>query len=195
MTKMEYEKKVLLTEKEYLALIDRFGKDKNSVLQINHYFDTNDFHMNQSGITCRIREKEGKYKAVVKNHRHDKMYCSTETEVQIRNGLVDNDFIEMGLSYQGKLHTFRTVILEADYCKIMLDRNAYLGIVDYELEAEFPADRERDALRTVWEILSTLKVNDGVDVEEPTLRMTSESKSKSERFFERKKKMSAVYDD
>ena len=187
---IEYEKKVLLTEKEYLALMEYFQDKQDSVLQINHYFDTDYFVMDRNGITCRIREKDGKFKAVMKKHRQTQMYCSEETEMCIRDGLIENDFVTMGLFYQGKLQTFRTVVLENDCCKIMLDRNEYLGIVDYELEAEYPVEHESRALQMVWKLLSMIDADDGTDVQDVESRMTSKAKNKSERFFERKRKMS-----
>ena len=69
----ELEKKLLLTEDEYDYLMEHLGYEspliqKPIVTQINYYFDTDDFSMNRQNTTCRIRLKDGKYKATMKKH-------------------------------------------------------------------------------------------------------------------------------
>ena len=68
----ELEKKLLLTEDEYDYLMEHLIYESPLIqmpitTQINYYFDTDDFSMNHQNITCRIRLKDGKYKATMKN--------------------------------------------------------------------------------------------------------------------------------
>lgn len=63
---LEYEKKVLLTEAEYTCLKKLANDPSLTATQINHYFDTDDFAMNQKGITCRVRLKNGMYQPTIK---------------------------------------------------------------------------------------------------------------------------------
>ncbi len=58
---MSYEKelKLLLNKEDYSQLLDSFQEISNPLNQINYYFDTNEFSLNQLGITLRIREENG----------------------------------------------------------------------------------------------------------------------------------------
>lgn len=162
------------------------GNRLPTVKQTNHYFDTDDFSMNQKGITCRIREKNGVMKATYKDHRRGADFCSEELSCDIINGLKDNDFIDMGLQYQGYLETYRTVILKQAFCTMVLDRNEYLGLTDYELEAEYTEgneDRVMDCIRELFNFLGFLEESDDIALIDARI---AQSKSKSERFFDRK---------
>ena len=61
---IEREIKAMLTEGEYITLARFKCQHKAVNLQTNYYFDTDDLSMNEKGITCRIRHKNGRYKAV-----------------------------------------------------------------------------------------------------------------------------------
>ena len=158
----EFEKKLLLSKEEYEYLMECFGyksplMQKPIIQQVNYYFDTSDFSMNRQNITCRIRLKDGKYKAMMKQHSCNADY-STETEMAIYSGLEKNAFIEMGLQLQGKLVTERCVILKDDACEVVLDKNEYLGHIDYELEIEYMEKCEKNAL-SILEMIRNMLVN------------------------------------
>ena len=180
----ELEKKLLLTEDEYDYLMEQFGYEnpliqKSIVTQINYYFDTDDFSMNRQNTTCRIRLKDGKYRATMKKHSSSADQ-STEIEMEIYNGLDRNAFINMGLKLQGELITKRCVVLKDANCEAVLDKNKYLGHTDYELEIEYASGHENDA----WEILKIFKEmlthHQGFIAYEGT----PDVPSKSSRFFE-----------
>ena len=145
----ELEKKLLLTEDEYDYLMEHLGYEspliqKPIVTQINYYFDTDDFSMNRQNTTCRIRLMDGKYKATLKKHSSDADH-STETKMEIYNGLESNAFTDMGLQLQGELITKRCVVFKDANCEAVLDKNEYLGHTDYELEIEYTSEHEKDA--------------------------------------------------
>lgn len=186
----ELEKKLLLSQEEYDYLMEHFGydsslSDKSIIKQINYYFDTDDLSMNHQNITCRIRLKDGKYKGIMKQHTSNSDQ-STEKEVEVRNGIYDNTFIDMGLTFQGRLITDRCVILKDSHCEVVLDKNEYLEHTDYELEIEYDYHYEKKAqalLQIFLDILTRHKYF--VTYEECHLNAQNGS-SKSNRFFARK---------
>ena len=186
----ELEKKLLLTEDEYDYLMEHFGYEsplnqKPIVTQINYYFDTDDLSMNRQNTTCRIRLKDGKYKATMKKHASGSDQ-STETEMEIRNGLESNAITDMGLKLQGELVTNRCVVFKDKSCEAVLDKNEYLGYNDYELEIEYSSEHEKDAL-------DILRILQGILIRRKCFLAYMESytnpsvvPSKSSRFFSRK---------
>lgn len=141
----ECEKKLLLSEKAYNALMERFSSaQKQIVTQVNYYFDTDDFAMNRQNTTCRIRLKDGQYKATMKRHAAGTDQ-STEAEMEIYAGLDHNAFTDMGLKLWGALTTHRCVLLKNPHLEVVLDRNEYLGHTDYELEIEYLPEYEKEA--------------------------------------------------
>lgn len=188
----ELEKKLLLTEDEYDYLMEHFGYEnpliqKPIVTQINYYFDTDDFSMNRQNTTCRIRLKDGKYKATMKKHASGGDQ-STETEMEIYNGLENNAFTEMGLKLQGELVTLRCVVIKDANCEVVLDKNEYLGHTDYELEIEYLSEYEKDAQEIYQVILDMLIRRKCFLAYEESYKPKSNVPSKSTRFFERRKK-------
>lgn len=183
----ELEKKLLLTEDEYNYLLKYFGQGESIIKQVNYYFDTEDLSMNSDNVTCRIRMRETNCKGTLKRHFVD-TDCSSETEIEIRNGVFDNSFIDMGLQLQGELITERHVILKNPICEVVLDKNDYLGHTDYELEIEYAPDHEKEAnskMQTITDVL--LRHFPSLTQENITLRCKN-TQSKSKRFFERKTK-------
>lgn len=186
----ELEKKLLLTEDEYDYLMEHLGYEspliqKPIITQINYYFDTDDFSMNRQNTTCRIRLKDGKYKGIMKQHSIDSDQ-SIETEVEVYDGLISNTFTEMGLKLQGELITERCIIWQDTYCEVVLDKNEYLGHVDYELEIEYLSNYEEYALlifRLIQDVLTRREYF--LDYKESGFDITNVP-CKSSRFFKRK---------
>ena len=179
----ELEKKLLLTEDEYDYLMEHLGYEspliqKPITTQINYYFDTDDFSMNRQNTTCRIRLKDGKYRATMKKHSSSADQ-STEIEMDIYNGLDSNAFIDMGLKLQGELITKRCVVFKDANCEAVLDKNEYLGHTDYELEIEYASEHEKDAESIYGRIIESLQRNSSL-----ISYKTAIGASKSTRFFE-----------
>jgi uncharacterized protein YjbK len=178
---IEREKKMLISKEDYERLMERYGRANDSHLkpiakQVNYYFDTDDFLMNSQNTTCRIRLKNDKYIATLKQHTKGSD-LSTETNMKIFDGLTDNAFTAVGLKLQGELITYRCVIFRDDHCEVALDKNEYLGCEDYELEVEYDNMFAQDAERIIKEIAGLL------NIETPS----NTPLSKSTRFFEKKK--------
>lgn len=189
----EFEKKMLLTKDEYNYLMEHLGHDgslfpKPIVKQINYYYDTDDYSMNRQNITCRIRLKDGKYKATMKRHS-GKAERSTETEMEVRDGIRDNAFIDMGLKLQGELTTHRCIIFKYEHCEVVLDKNEYLGTFDYELEIEYLPEYEKDVQAIYRVILDMLTRRKCFLAYKESCERKSVVASKSNRFFEKRETM------
>lgn len=185
---LEFEKKILLNEEEYRTLLAEMGKNAPASTQINHYFDTEDYTMNQKGITCRIRQKNEKYTATVKRHGGNGMECSMESHADAQHALDKTAFQGMGLSYQGSLWTERTVAFRDEYCEMVFDRNVYLGQTDYELEIEYLVGSEEYAMRLLRHAADILLDAGCITDTESFLSRTGTTACKSKRFFAQKKK-------
>ena len=185
----ELEKKLILSKEEYEFLIKHFGYDNTTpakpiIKQINYYYDTDDLSMNRQNVTCRIRFKDGKYKGTIKRHLSDSEH-STETDVEVYDGITGNLFTDMGLKLQGELATERCVILKDEICEVVLDKNEYLGYTDFELEIEYAPSFEHHAERILNTITNYLANRVSIRTTKELHNSIREVPSKSTRFFER----------
>lgn len=186
---LEYEKKILLTYEEYLAILNLKNKPCNSYIQTNYYYDTDNFEMNERGITYRIREKQGRYKATIKTHNVKKGKCNFERYAYVANKNDSVYFKNDLLKLHGTLSTERTVYVPYDGIAVALDKNLYLGVVDYELEIEYLPELEFLIDSVLNYYATELHLSEShTDLEDFYFRVNN-SKSKSERFFERKKEL------
>lgn len=181
---IEMEKKILLSRDQYEYLMSLLGCNKPITKQINYYFDTEDLSMNQQNITCRVRLKDGKYMGTVKRHTSS-ADCSTEVEVDVYNGIYNNTFTDMGLSFKGELVTERCIILRNFACEVVLDKNEYLGYTDFELEIEYAPAFEQQAIRVLNMIGECLGQNLSCNISNCDDSCTYPVLSKSKRFFEK----------
>ena len=176
---LEFEKKILLTKHEYYMLKEnRYHSDK-TFLQINYYYDTDDYQFNRAGITCRIREKNGICIATVKRHEKSR---SVENSFFLKDKWDNLFFKNMGIYYQGSLTTKRTVFTLCPGIKVMLDENNYLAITDYELEIEYDPCMEKTVMSEINSIIFWLSFHRGTS----NKNLINHFESKSRRFFQRK---------
>lgn len=180
----ECEKKLLLSEEAYNALMEQFSSSRKPIVtQVNYYFDTDDFAMSRQDTTCRIRLRDGQYKATMKRHAA----CtdqSTESEMEIYAGLDHNAFTDMGLKLWGALTTHRCVLLKNPHLEVVLDRNEYLGHTDYELEIEYLPEYEKEARAVLKEVEKALQRKRSPIY---NIGIFSAGLNKSKRFFKRMK--------
>lgn len=180
---VELEKKIMLTEKEYLSIVELMCKDARLQTQTNYYFDDDDFSMNKKGITCRIRAKDGKYKATIKNHNIECPDCSTEEDLVEKSEFDPQIFSVFGLHYQGELVTDRVVMHKDSSCKMVLDRNVYLGHTDFELEVEYCKESEERAHTLIVSIAKCLVETTRLTGIDEFIARIGQGGSKSQRFF------------
>ncbi|HBR32172.1 MAG TPA: hypothetical protein DD733_08835 [Clostridiales bacterium] len=179
----EYEYKYLFEKNDFKELNDKIKRKwilcKNFI-QINFYYDTDDFLLNSMNMTLRARQKENKLYIQYKKSLKKGLYTeSLESEKEEMDELPAKiPLPEYGIEawLKGSTVTERTVF---DYGSrgfvIMLDCNYYLGIIDYELELEFIPGAEKQALSELDAL--------GLHKKEPN------RKGKASRFFEQYKKI------
>lgn len=184
---LEYEKKIMLTADEYLSILMLMCKYVPMQTQTNYYFDNDDLSMNEKGITCRIRAKDGKYKATVKNHCTEHPDCSIEVDLIENTEFDPQIFNVLGLHHQGELVTDRVVMHKDSACEMVLDRNVYLGHTDFELEVEYSKESEHRTQTLIENIGECLVAAEQLTEIDEFVARVGQGKSKSQRFFERLK--------
>lgn len=182
---LEFERKYLLSKSEYETICNSFAFPIDKSRHENYYYDTSDLKMNEKGITCRIRKKDNMSISTIKNHRTMEKDCSIECSGRSSPIFDDSRFIQMGLLLQGVLTTERSVLYKDDSCEIVVDRNAYLGEMDYELEIEYNYGKEDIADLFAFKIALLLTDSRQIKCPDEFCKRSCNSKNKSERFFKR----------
>ncbi len=147
---IENEFKVMLSEEQYIKIYSMYGWDKEYT-QKNYYFDTEDFSLSNSHITCRVRLLEGVYYLQMKLP-NGADYSRTELEQKLGDALPYklssaelcrltgwDDLPDVRLI--GELATMRSVKIFKG-AEIDLDKSRYFGKMDYELEIEFTDEEQ-----------------------------------------------------
>ena len=185
---VEYEKKAMLSSVEYYCLTKCFfAPQSKTTVQVNHYYDTHTYELNDKDITCRIREKDGTYKATIKTHSQGDENCSIENSKWAKNQFDTTLFKDMDLRYQGNLTTIRKVLYLTSQLRIMFDVNVYLDFIDYELEIEYDGDNGWLAENEIYRLSDILLKQGLISNRRDFYKRFKNSKSKSKRFFERKR--------
>ncbi len=141
---IENEFKILLTMEQYEKLLSLYKWDR-TVVQTNHYYDTDDLRLAEMHITCRVREINGAYFLQMK-FPAAKEYSRVELERTL-NSLPETLAAEElfrpdgcvalpEVKRLGALTTTRSV-KRFDGVEIDLDKSEYFGKTDCELEIEF----------------------------------------------------------
>lgn len=172
----EIEFKSLMDKKKWKKAMEKvmqFADKKGTYKQTNYYFDTEEHALKHKKITCRIRQKEGKWEATVKiksmnsygaaesierNLPLDETTASKmlqegmETTSELLQPLFEGIELTEGsvLNLLGELTTTRT---DFQYYQdiISFDESEYLDQKDYELEWE--TTNEKSTLFLVKEVL------------------------------------------
>ena len=172
----EFEKKRMIEKTEYDFLCACVGNGEATELQINYYYDTEDEYFRRNNITCRIRQKDRRLVGTVKRHGvGGQNQHSSEERFKVNNLPHSFEVDARKVYLKGLLITQR---LEVELCSklcLVLDKNSYLGEIDYEIEIEYQEGCEQ--------------MVEGVMVLMEKMLYTEEGKnkvlSKSERFFRR----------
>jgi uncharacterized protein YjbK len=149
---IEIEFKNLLTKVEYENLLQTFNvKEKDVVMQSNHYFDTPEFDLKNLGSALRIREKRNNLELTLKQPAAVGLLETTQhlsvnefqAAIQLQifpKGIVQERLEQLKIAfnkivYFGSLTTKRA---EFPYKVglLVLDHSFYLKKEDYEIEYE-----------------------------------------------------------
>jgi len=142
---IEIEFKTEITVEKYQELLSLFNLENNIFKQVNHYFDTDDYKLNQEKIVLRIRQKgENHFKVTLKSQSE---FGAFESHVllqkdqaldMIKNGFNTKDYfddIDYFVTFRVSLDNYR-VSTPYEGGVLFLDRCEYCNITDYEVEYE-----------------------------------------------------------
>lgn len=173
-TFIEIEAKYLLQKDDFQRILEDFQKNEMKYkVQVNYYFDTPDFKLQQNKLMFRVRYYGDFYKATLKLPNGDNGILEvTETVSQeefinlcagrgIYEGIVQEKLKELGydvfaLELITSLETKRHSCLYKGG-EIFFDENSYGDVVDYEIEYEVYTNIE-EANKTVLELLKEYNV-------------------------------------
>lgn len=186
---IEIEAKVLISEKDYYNIVERF-EDKiiKEYEQVNYYIDTNDFKLKKLGIGLRIRYCFNIYTMTIKCPLSEGLLekdqiITKEAYLNFKNNNVFpegslKEFISMlGINIEELLILahLRTLRKECDdgnpETTFSIDKNTYNKIVDYELELE------GNNLTKVKELLKQICIDNDIEYKDNLVSKQSRAMS------------------
>ena len=143
---IEKELKKLLDKEQYNLIKSNFALDKE-IAQTNHYYTDDNGILSKNHITVRIREIEDIKLLQIKLPISFQNSLSISREIEHKMSEIPNDIdthlfenlcsIKLErLKLLGTLTTFRAIYKQDD-TELCLDKNIYLGKLDFELEIEY----------------------------------------------------------
>lgn len=141
---IENEFKIMLTFEQYEKLLTLYDWDK-TIVQTNHYYDTDDLRLSEMHITCRVREIKGEYFLQMKfPAAREFSRVELEKPLNALPGTLTADELLRADGFGalpdvkrlGTLTTTRSV-KRFGGAEIDLDKSTYFGRTDCELEIEF----------------------------------------------------------
>ncbi|HEX6594532.1 MAG TPA: CYTH domain-containing protein [Bacillota bacterium] len=155
MQEIEIEFKNLLTKEEYKRLYTALPFPRRAQTQINYYFDTAQFSLQNEQCALRIRKKNNSYRLTLKEaHEYGVLETHDSLTENIAVQWIQGNVIaqpnttkqlnKMSISpedlrYYGSLTTRRREYKENDLLYV-LDHSTYNNREDYELEIEAPCE-------------------------------------------------------
>jgi len=138
MIEKEIERKAILTKEQYESLLGKIvDKPVTKKVQINYYYDTDDYILLSNDETLRVRQIEDKLELQYKYNK------KIESGVRISNESCDEiNYLPEKIAIDGLIVKRIGFLLTERRSKrfdgyiIFLDKNYYLGKVDYEIEME-----------------------------------------------------------
>ena len=191
---VEYEKKLLLSEVAYTYLKEYFRSRGRITTHTNYYYDTEKYSLNRINFTLRIRESDGEYIATIKQHTGSPD-CNVEISERAKDQFDDSFFKAYQVILHGKLETERLSVNLESGIVIVLDKNDYLGVTDYELEIEYPPSLEKEATKELCSIAATLSESRCIRNENFFIKRAKSPASKSKRFFSKLEELRAKAED
>lgn len=148
MPHLEIEFKTLIDYNHFNRLKNRYFLDSTLISQTNIYVDTDDFQIRAQHMMLRVRVIGESYIMTLKKpvsggilEFDGTIEAPTDKNLvdlipnNIKEELSKHDINLTGIKVQGELHTER-LETTVDAGLLVLDKSAYLDIVDYELEFE-----------------------------------------------------------
>ena len=167
-TVKEYEARVMLTEEEYLNIVSVYLKmfpNAQFLQNTNIYFDSSDLYLRKNHMTLRVRVVNDAYSELtlkIKGENgddeiNDKL-AKKDLDLLVKQGIFPSGNVKnflIGLSYPlSNYHYITTLVnrrleIEIDGHLLVIDKNVYGDVVDYNLEIE-----TNDGVRSANKILN-----------------------------------------
>lgn len=156
----ERELKYLLSMDKFYSVIEQIRKMFPDIaikdkLQINYYYDTDQYDLLHAGTTCRVRQSGAELRGQYKEHSVDDIYRSQESEFQLCQLPSKIEKNGQTMFFQGQLVTHRKSYRISSAVKIECDVNMYLGNCDYEIEIEYSEEAYDQAKQIAAKLLLT----------------------------------------
>lgn len=165
MKNREQEVKAILSEDEYVYLKRKLKFDEEFE-QVNAYYSDENGILDEKKVTIRVREQGEKYVLQVKEllSESGSLHIHNEYEKlisEVPRSICSNELTELCGIYLPDVQlldiliTHRMIKWWNKTTQICLDKNQYLGKLDYEVEIEYENKLEKDILSQFkeWDIL------------------------------------------
>ena len=155
----EFESRIMLTEREYLEVVSHFLKlypNHHFLQNNNYYFDTKDLYLRERHITLRIRtinDVRSELTLKIKGENGDEEINDDisfkEKEILLNEKVFPEGNVKRYLlslpiplsNYENIVSLYnRRLEIKYDNHLLVIDKNEYVGIVDYNLEIETEND-------------------------------------------------------
>ena len=181
----EFEYKFMVQKNEFYHIESYMFTSKipyKIVTQTNYYYDTNDFLLYNSGMTCRIRRIDSKLLGTLKIHCNKHVNSNIELPLNVNEITETLCLDKLCLTLIGELVTIRKSFELNNGIQIMLDTNIYRGNTDFEIEVEYPENAIEQAKRIMDE-LDMLLYQHGIMTGQDMSSVYDKSSSKYSRFI------------
>ena len=151
----EFESRIMLTDDEYLSIVSFYMKmypNKHFIQNTNIYYDSDDLYLRKQGITLRMRiinDSASEFTAKIKGENGD-MEINDSLNINQFHLLKDENICPEGevkkflltlpypMAYFHPVATLynRRLEIENDDHLLVIDKNSFGDIVDYNLEIE-----------------------------------------------------------
>ena len=151
----EYESRIMLTESEYFEIVSHFMRlhpEKHFLKNVNIYFDTPDYYLKNNHINLRVRiinDAKCEFTMKIAHPEGDDEINDypniKEIDALLKEGIFPNGDVKrylLTLPYHladyKQITTLTTIRLEIenDDHLLVIDKNSYGDIIDYNLEVE-----------------------------------------------------------
>ena len=152
---IEFERRIMLTSEEYLNIVSFYLKlypNHHFLQNVNYYFDSEDLFLRKNHITLRVRtinDVKSELTVKIKGENGDQEInddlAFKDYELLMKDGIFpDGNVKKYLLSLSYPTHSFKNIAtlynrrleIENDDHLLVIDKNNYSDIIDYNLEIE-----------------------------------------------------------
>ena len=181
---LEFEKRIIIDSDEYGLICERLGSGRRLVWT-NYYYDTEALDFRRAGFALRVRECGDSFESAVERSGGSAGRICVRYLAKGADRFRAAEALGTGVRFCGSLRAERMSYPFGKRARLYVDRNCYLGAVDYELAVQYRRGYEKECGAALCAAAAALeRALSGFDPSRFLLRADS-SAGKSERFFER----------